>query len=105
MSLCIIIVISLFSSMPHRDAVAVLAFDRFGNYVTQTLLRLYLEVIGGKRGGDLYPFHRLAVKLRTHIDRLQKVNSGRKIVDLLEQVQQEQQTASATEKSAAPGRR
>lgn len=50
--------------MLNRDAVDVLAFDRYGNYVTQTLLSVYMEVLSGKRGGDLDQFHRVADKLR-----------------------------------------
>lgn len=105
--------------MLNRDAVDVLAFDRYGNYVTQTLLSVYMEVLSGKRGGDLDQFHRVADKLRQvpllekptttlfclqHLDRLRELNSGQKIIELLEKMQEEQllqQAAAATENGVA----
>lgn len=73
-----------------------LAFDQYGNYVLQTLLRIHVETLRGERDGELYLLDRIGVKLRVHARRLRERSSGCRILELIDDVHEEQQRQCRT---------
>jgi pumilio RNA-binding family len=67
----------------NQDAIDILLFDQYGNYVCQTLIKIFAEVRSGRRQGDVQWFDRLAGRIHGHRLRLMKYSSGKKILELV----------------------
>lgn len=68
-----------------RDALDVLIFDQFGNYVVQTMLVVSVEVKQGKKQGNVEWFDRLATRIVKYFHRLKNYSSGKKLIQLVVQ--------------------
>lgn len=83
----------LIHNRPHykfrhgRSAVDILLNHQYGNYVIQTLLRVAIDVVKGKRAGDPKWFNKLRKAIVDNETRLLKYTSGRTILQVLNSAQ------------------
>lgn len=66
-----------------RDALDIMLFDQYANYVVQRLLTIAIDVYLGKRDGDKTWLERIAYHVRACSKNLQRYSSGKKILDML----------------------
>ncbi|KAM3719326.1 Pumilio domain-containing protein [Dirofilaria immitis] len=71
-----------FSRKGH-DALDILLFDQFGNYVIQTMLEIAVETREKKRVGNDSWFNRLAERIVRSQHKLMKYSSGKRILEKL----------------------
>ncbi|VDN22963.1 unnamed protein product [Gongylonema pulchrum] len=69
-----------------RDALDIMMFDLYGNYVVQTMIDVAIEVYEGRRQGDPKWATLLAERAIRHEFRLEHYSSGKKIIAKLRQV-------------------
>uniref|UniRef100_A0A0R3RHL0 PUM-HD domain-containing protein n=1 Tax=Elaeophora elaphi TaxID=1147741 RepID=A0A0R3RHL0_9BILA len=69
-----------------QDALDVLLFDQFGNYVVQTMLDIAVEAKEKRRAGSELWFRRLAERIIKSQKKLVKYSSGKKILEKLSTV-------------------
>jgi pumilio RNA-binding family len=69
------------ADMYGREAIDILLFDQFGNYVIQRLLTICIEVITKNRQGDSEWFFVLRDKILVSESKLQRYSSGKKILE------------------------
>ncbi|EJW87248.1 pumilio-family RNA binding repeat containing protein [Wuchereria bancrofti] len=70
-------------SRKGHDALDVLLFDQFGNYVIQTMLDIAVEAKEKKRVGNDSWFKRLAERIIKSQHKLIRYSSGKKILEKL----------------------
>lgn len=71
-----------------REAMDIITMDIFGNYVVQTLLTVCFEMHIGIRDGTARYLPQLENKIRAMQPRLMRYSAGKKIIELLDQLQQ-----------------
>ncbi|VDN04302.1 unnamed protein product [Thelazia callipaeda] len=68
-----------------RDALDIMLFDQYGNYVVQTMINVSIDVHDGRREGDAIWLSRLSERVSRHESRLLRYSSGKKIVEKMKQ--------------------
>ncbi|VDD87639.1 unnamed protein product [Enterobius vermicularis] len=69
-----------------NDALNVLMFDQYGNYVVQTMIDVALEVKQGIRKGKVEWYNRLVERVNVQQTRLLNFSSGKRIISKLVEV-------------------
>uniref|UniRef100_A0A0R3RTG4 PUM-HD domain-containing protein n=1 Tax=Elaeophora elaphi TaxID=1147741 RepID=A0A0R3RTG4_9BILA len=69
-----------------RDALDIMLFDQYGNYVVQTMINVSIDVHNERREGDLIWLARLSERISRHETRLLRYSSGKKIIEKMKQV-------------------
>uniref|UniRef100_A0A1I7V920 PUM-HD domain-containing protein n=1 Tax=Loa loa TaxID=7209 RepID=A0A1I7V920_LOALO len=69
-----------------RDALDIMLFDQYGNYVVQTMINVSIDVYEDRREGDLLWLARLSERISRHEPRLMRYSSGKKIIEKMKQV-------------------
>ncbi|OZC08707.1 hypothetical protein X798_04255 [Onchocerca flexuosa] len=70
-----------------RDALDIMLFDQYGNYVVQTMINVSIDVHDDRREGDLTWLTRLSERISRHESRLLKYSSGKKIIEKMKQTE------------------
>uniref|UniRef100_A0A915A4F7 PUM-HD domain-containing protein n=1 Tax=Parascaris univalens TaxID=6257 RepID=A0A915A4F7_PARUN len=65
------------------DALEILMFDEYGNYVVQKMFEVAIDVRNGKRSGKVEWFGRMAQRIDERHDQLCRYSSGKKLIDRL----------------------
>ncbi|VDO23724.1 unnamed protein product [Brugia timori] len=73
-------------SSKGRDALDIMLFDQYGNYVVQTMINVSIDVHDDRREGDLIWLARLSERISRHESRLLRYSSGKKIIEKMKQV-------------------
>ncbi|VDM46911.1 unnamed protein product [Toxocara canis] len=68
------------------DALEILLFDQFGNYVVQKMFEIAIDVRVGKRDGSTYWFDVLAQRIHQRYHQLRKYSSGLRLIGRLASV-------------------
>lgn len=63
-----------------RDALDIMLFDQYGNYVVQTMLDIAITVCDGKTCGNKNWLNRLRERILRYETRLSKYSSGKKLI-------------------------
>jgi hypothetical protein len=69
-----------------RDALDILLFDQFGNYVVQRLFSVAIEVYEGRRVGDKTWFGTIATRVMQSEASLRRYSSGKKLLRMVQDV-------------------
>ncbi|KAI1715601.1 pumilio domain-containing protein 5 [Ditylenchus destructor] len=69
--------------MHGRDALNIMLFDQFANYVVQRMLEIAIEVHEGKRAGDRSWLPKIVEHVKRSANNLQRFSSGKKILTTL----------------------
>ncbi|KAL4003036.1 Pumilio-family RNA binding repeat protein [Acanthocheilonema viteae] len=69
-----------------RDALDIMLFDQYGNYVVQTMINVSIDVHDDRREGDLVWLARLSERISRHESRLLRYSSGKKIIEKMKQL-------------------
>jgi len=69
-----------------RDALDIMLFDQFANYVVQRLLTIAIEVYHGKRKGEKRWLEIISARVLRCANNLQRYSSGKKILDMLQPI-------------------
>lgn len=69
-----------------NDALNILMFDQYGNYVVQTMIDVALAVKQGRRKGRIEWYNRLVERVSLQQGRLLNFSSGKRIISKLIEV-------------------
>lgn len=69
-----------------RDALDILLFDQFGNYVVQRLFSVAIEVYEGRRVGDKTWYSTIATRVMRSEASLRRYSSGKKLLRMVQDV-------------------